>query len=177
MFWKNTFKISIICLILAFLGKFLYEKYEKVLKEKAESARRAQIEAGVKAIYGGCEKIETFQDRRDCFKKDLIDMKNKNKSIPEGFILEFDDKFFSLKSEILEDLIQIEKPKNLGFLRCVSNTFFFDWNESSIFISMDNSYGSISCFLQDKKQIFIFPKNLTSAQKNMVKSTLLIPIK
>lgn len=171
---QKTIILALISIFGLWIGQSFYEKWSKI---REEEKRRAQIEEGVRSFFKKCEEIDTFEKRRRCFAQDLLLKRNENKMVQLSYQMEINGKLYSLNSEDLGDLIKISKPKDYSFVRCLSNTYFFDWNENSIFLSLDNPYGSVNCRLRQGGEVFIFPANLSESVRKMIKSTLLSPIK
>lgn len=154
-----------------------YKKFKTYSYNKKESTRREEILKGVNSIFKQCSDITSFESRRSCFRDKLLEIKKNNKKIKKEYVLILNNKKFSLKSFEEEDLLKIEKPKDYGFTRCLSNTFFFDWVDDFIYISMDNELSSVSCKTTNGLDLLIVPKDLKDSEINSVKSMFMIPIK
>lgn len=153
-----------------------YKKVNSYLTEKAHETRKMEISNGVHGLFKKCTDISTFDSRRECFKNQLIEMKKKNPLIHKEYVFEINNKIYDVKSLDEGDLIKITKPSNYGFIRCISNTFFFDWASESIYLSQENPLGGALCTTTNGGTVLIIPKDLSKDQIREIKNMFNQPI-
>jgi len=154
----------------------IYKKVDIYLVEKAHETRKKEIIKGVHDLFKSCSNVSTFDSRRECFKNKLIEMKKKNPLIHKEYIFEISNKKYDVKSFDEGDLIKITKPSNYGFIRCISNTFFFDWSSESIYLSQENPLGGALCTTTNGGSVLVVPKNLSDDQILEIKKMFNQPI-
>ena len=165
---KKLWTLSILFLIVVG-GIFLFTKNSAYLKSKATEGRKAQIAIAAKKVFNKCQDVSTFDKRRECFKDKLLEMRKQSNIVKLDYILVVNDKAISAKSEDLGDLVKLTIPKEMGFIRCVSNTFFFDWSGESMYLSLENPFGGAQCTTIKDETVLVYPKDLTADQQKLVK--------
>lgn len=173
---KKKILYVVMAAIIVVMGALAYQKFSKKDKDAVLESRKKEITQGVQGIFKNCPDISTFELRRECFKDRLIDMKSKNALVQKEYAFESKDLSKDLVSEDLEDLLKINIPENLAFVRCVSNTFFFDWKGNTVFISMENPLGAVLCNTAGGDEVLISPKNLSKQQRSELKNMFKLPI-
>lgn len=150
-------------LVLISLGLYRINLAQEQKRAEQERVKKETIKEGTLKIYADCTDISTFEKRRECFKEEMIRLRMENSKVSLRYDMTYSGTKEEVKTEDLGDLLRIEKP-HIALERCVSNTFFFDWVEDSIYISMDNTLGSVRCMTPNGEIIFS-PSNLTDEEK------------
>lgn len=146
--------------ILGLGGVIWSNHHEKQAQLKVIENRKQAIRQASQDMYKPCQDISTFDKRRECFKDQMTQMRAQNKKVPLEFQVIINHKASKVEVEDLGDLLKISKP-NIGFLRCQSNTFFFDWVGDFVYISMENPLPKIECMDVDNRKITFIPINLS----------------
>lgn len=165
--------------ILVFLptGYIIHQKVKKHYQDIADDNRRLVIKKGVQDFFKKCANISSFESRRLCFKDDLIKMRNNNKNINNEYVFEINGKKYKADNFDEIDLIKIKRPPGYGFVKCSSNTFFFDWTEDSFYISLENPMGGAVCTTIQNQLVYILPKKFTELQNLEIKNSFKIKIR
>jgi hypothetical protein len=152
-----------------------YESHNAYLAAKKVEVRKNAIRRGSKEVFQNCPDISTFDLRRACFKNKMIEMKKSNPYFKTKYDMIIGNKITKVSTEDLGDLLKIQKPK-MGFLRCISNTFFFDWVGENVYISMENPLGSVECINTDKEKVSFIPSGLSKEEISILKREFSKPI-
>ena len=156
---KNLYAIiGLTCLlIIGFIIKAPMLKSKPIIDQ-----RREEIKVGAAALVKDCE-MTTFEGRLACFKDKIIENRKRNPQVPTEYQVIGSGLNRILKTEDLGNIIKIEKPREVTFRNCISNTLFFDWTEEFIHLSPD-SFNSGAICDTEKGRVAIVPKSLSKKQ-------------
>lgn len=161
--------ILLISLGLFGIGHYFYKDYAYKKKVTSTEEKKDQARNWNKELFDSCKSLK-LEDRRDCFQEKLEDIRAKNPKVRTTYKALVDGKEVKVATEDETDLLKIERPKGHSFVRCSSNTFFFDWNETHVFLSLDNPNGAAQCLTPEGKAIYFVPSDMTDQELKIIKS-------